>query len=75
MAWRDIFISDQQRHEEIKAKIAEQMEEQRWRFIAGAVQNGFTDEQAQFMAKYVSLIAHCHEYRNDCWDRFTTPEV
>lgn len=66
---------DPDHHAERCVGIADRLSAHIGKFIVEAQENGFTREQAQFMAKWLSMVGHVHEYNTDSHDYCTSSQV
>lgn len=67
--------SPERSHADSRAEIVVVMAKAQIEFIEEAIEVGFTQTQAEFMAKHLSLSGHIHEYYYDQHDHFTKGEV
>ena len=64
-AWlKEAFKSDQTRTREWRDEIVAEQKALRVQFISEAIAVGFTESQAELMAKYMSFEGHQHLYVN-----------
>lgn len=61
-SFKDSFKSDAQREQEKRTTKTQALSAIKSDFLLMATEKGFTQEQAEFMATYLSLSGHFHNY-------------
>lgn len=75
MRLREFFKTRSQFHTEEVVTFRVAMKMAKANFINQATENGFTKQQAEFMASYLSLACHVHEFHSELGDSLTRRPV